>query len=576
MAIPSRIRARIHDSAISRVTRAYDAGLASIFAELLQNSRRAGATRVHISLSPADHHHIVTVADDGAGIQDPAVLLSFGENGWDRATVQREDAAGMGTLSLARRTSTVSSRPRFPDSRNEPGWSVTLAPDHFLGHQDADVTPDSRAPFPHGTSITFPAPESPTAIRTAAEAAAFHYPLPVRFRDITAAVPVETTLPAQSFLQGAACTEGWNGIVFGVFHDRPRAYRKPDLNFFGLGIHVALPDVETVHGATWTVRADVHDCPDLELVLPAREKPVENDFLQDMREAARTAIYRAMSSHPSPRPTYRDWSRARASGIELAPPTALLQPWRPSVADSDDWREQPRFAPPGDTALLVAFDPEAPDAQTLWRAADRNGIAPRLFEPDARLEGYGWYDRLARITAIDTQITTADAGIRLKDWPGPERDPSGAIPLPPRPQAIALNLTIRSPAAPADHLVLPADLAFAGEPWSWVSDAMPLVTAESPLAPHQLADLIQAAFFAPSDDSEADSYVTQLDRFRESALHLSTRLLLSDEEASRTTIAEAVHRELIWLAPADRTITITIRRPEVTVAIADRDAESDA
>ena len=575
MAIPSRIRARIHDSAISRVTRAYDAGLASIFAELLQNSRRAAATRVHISLSPADHHYIVTVADDGAGIHDPAVLLSFGENGWDRATVQREDAAGMGMLSLARRTSTVSSRPRSPDSRNEPGWSVTLAPDHFLGEDDADVTPDSRAPFPHGTSITFPAPESPTAIRTAAETAAYHYPLPVLFQDQTDPASTETTLPAQSFLEGATYTEGWNGIVFGVFHDRPRAYRKPDLNFFGLGIHVALPDVETVHGATWTVRADVHDCPDLELVLPARERPVENDFLQDMREAARIAIYRAMSNHPSPRPTYRDWSRARTSGIELTPPTALLQPSRPSVADSDDWREQPRFAPPGDTALLVAFDPEAPDAQTLWRAADLNGIAPRLFEPDARLEGYGWYDRLDRIAAIDTQLVTADTPVRLEDWPRPERDPSGANPLPPRPRAIALNLAVHSPAAPADDLVLPADLAFAGEPWSWVSDTIPLVTAESALEPHQLADLIQAAFFSPSDDSEADSYITQLDRFRESALHLSTRLLLSDEEACRTTIAETVRRELTWLAPADRTVTITIRRPEVTVAITDRDTENE-
>ena len=36
----------------------------------------------------------VTIADDGSGIADPAVLLSFGENGWSDDLVRREDAAG--------------------------------------------------------------------------------------------------------------------------------------------------------------------------------------------------------------------------------------------------------------------------------------------------------------------------------------------------------------------------------------------------------------------------------------------------------------------------------------------------
>ena len=45
------IRARIHESAVKRVTRIYAATLADIFAETLQNSRRAGAARVRISVS---------------------------------------------------------------------------------------------------------------------------------------------------------------------------------------------------------------------------------------------------------------------------------------------------------------------------------------------------------------------------------------------------------------------------------------------------------------------------------------------------------------------------------------------
>ena len=68
---------------------------------------------------------------------------------------------------------------------------------------------------------------------------------------------------------------------------------------------------------------------------------------------------------------------------------------------------------------------------------------------------------------------------------------------------------------------------------------------------------------------DADSYETQRDRFEEEALHLSTRLILSDEEACKTSIAEAARRELIWLAPRGRTVDIRIRRPDVTVTLAE-------
>ena len=61
------IRARIHDSAIRRVTRTFAASLADAFTELLQNSRRAGATRVRVALAGSDADLAVTVTDDGAG-----------------------------------------------------------------------------------------------------------------------------------------------------------------------------------------------------------------------------------------------------------------------------------------------------------------------------------------------------------------------------------------------------------------------------------------------------------------------------------------------------------------------------
>ena len=118
------IRARIHESAIKRVTRMFAATLADAFTEILQNARRAGARRVHVAVADSEGNTAVTVTDDGAGIADAGVLLSFAENGWSEDLVAAEDAAGMGMLSLARRGCTVSSRPRNADGEPRVGGFV--------------------------------------------------------------------------------------------------------------------------------------------------------------------------------------------------------------------------------------------------------------------------------------------------------------------------------------------------------------------------------------------------------------------------------------------------------------------
>ena len=195
--LPERIRARVHDGALSRVTRMYAAGLADVFTETLQNSRRAGATRVSVTIDASEDAPgalSVTVTDDGAGIADPAVLLSFGENGWSEDLVRREDAAGMGFLSLARRGCTVASRPRAASSETAPAWRVDLTPSHFLGEEEAAIVFDEGAPRPHGTAVRFDADEAREAIRRALENAARHYPLPVTLDG--------ESLPRRAFLDG--------------------------------------------------------------------------------------------------------------------------------------------------------------------------------------------------------------------------------------------------------------------------------------------------------------------------------------------------------------------------------------
>ena len=556
---PGRIRARIHEGALHRVTRMYTARLADVFTEALQNSRRAGATYVRVTIEEASGAQAVTITDDGAGIADPAVLLSFGENGWSQELVRREDAAGMGFLSLARRGCTVASR-----TPSGAGWRVDLTPAHFRGEAEADVLSGADAPEPHGTSVSFRTEENREVIRRALENAARHYPLPVALDG--------GSLPRRDFLENAVHTEAWRGLSFGVFANRSRYRDEPDLNFHGLVLPVRLPTVHPVDGPAWSVRAEVANCPELELVLPARKEAVETPFLEDMREAARTAIYRAMAmAETAPVIAFEEWRRARSAGVELPEPSPALRPWRPPVADIDNWLAGPAPEPLPADALLMDTALGPPEAQALWRAAERGGTAPRLFESDRRFEGYAWYDALPRVKDVRTDVALGGEARPLEDFQTPPDRSGPSTEPPPRPDAIRMRLDVEGPESTSETVTLDADLVFAGEAWAWLADVEPLVMAGSAIEPAELADVLRDAWFSPSDESDADSWDTQRARFEEEALHLAIGLLCSEEEALRRTIACAVRRELFWLIPKDRAVTITVRGGAVGVDLAEEE-----
>ena len=353
------IRARVGDSAIDKVTRLFSAGLADIFTETLQNSRRGGANRVAATIEQDGDSTRVTLIDDGVGIADPAVLLTFGESNWKAGIAEAEDPAGFGLLALSRRGCML--RWRVPGGDPSPGYRLVLEPAHFLGRDAAHVVPDDSAPWPHGTAVTFEASEAPHAVRAFLETAARHYPLPVTIGD--------ETVERRAFLDGALHAEPWKGLVFGVFKDSHAGYRIPDINFHGLTLPVRLPQIDTVEGGVWSARADIDSCPDLELVLPARKEAVETPFLEEMREAARLAVYRAMAqADPAPRLAWTDWHKAKEAGIEMPEPPAELRPWRPAIADTDYWDERSAFTAVGSDTLVMQADPEPPEAQALHRA----------------------------------------------------------------------------------------------------------------------------------------------------------------------------------------------------------------
>ena len=559
--IARTITARVHDNAIARVPKLFTDSLAAIFTELLQNARRAEATRLYINTGttpritpPNPAAHCITVADDGTGIADPAILLSFGETGWDNATATREDAAGMGIAALARRGCTVHSA-----SRTTPAWRVTLTPAHFLGRESAPVHLTSTTgtqPYPNGTEITFAAPEDLPAITKALTSAARYYPLPVYLNG--------EQLVRHAFLHDAIHTETWQGATFGVFTHHYPYTNTPDLNFHGLCLNARLPRVDTIAGHTWTVRADVQDCPQLELVLPARNEPVETPFLDNLRCAARAAIYRAIATaNPAPRMAYTDVQKAWALAITLPFPPHELPRWQPEAAHDHHWHHTAAvYHPTGAEPLLMTAELEPHDAQTFHRAAVRAGIADRLLEPRTPFDGFRWYGNIPRIRQITARITTAGITRSLLTITR-----TGAQHVSPtaRPDAISLHVLIEHPNGTYESFDLPADVVFAAEPYAHPGEITPLVTTDSDITPPQLTGLLNTAFFTPSDDCDADSWSTQEERFNDEALALALTTLVSKAEAHRQTLIDAVHREITWRLGPGEDLQITIRNRQISI-----------
>ena len=121
------VRARIHPRALDHMSRYFDATASSVYVELIQNARRAGASHVDNVADSADEDASdatldATVQDNGPGIDDPRVLLSFGESDWDgdeatRAAISRAGLAG-GPLAHAEGPSRGHRRARRPHRRH--------------------------------------------------------------------------------------------------------------------------------------------------------------------------------------------------------------------------------------------------------------------------------------------------------------------------------------------------------------------------------------------------------------------------------------------------------------------------
>lgn len=527
---PDTFRVGINPRLLEKARNFFNASLTDILNELLQNARRAGATRVTITFNPTTM--TMTVEDNGSGIFRHGVTIDLGGSGWDGAMQTSEDPAGCGLFSLASRTCLIESR----------GVKIPLDERKFCGQEDVAIEQGADIP---GTRLSFPLTEQEVrSYRAIAQSCALYYPLPVLVDG--------TELPRQPFLKDSLHQYLWAGLTLGVVEH----HWKTQINFHGLVIDTHFPKVEWHWKRTLTVWIDVSDCPDLQLVLPARKEVVRNQFFENLKTECHQAIYQYIAlqcgngiPHQLP---YQDWLRAKELGIELPEAARTLSAYVPRTANPDDWESEEEVSVAERTIVFDA-DLEPPDAQAFWRGFENAGLPYHLVATWDKYQGYSWYNKLPTLSEVTFQIQLGERTLT----PEEAATEAGQV----RPDEIVVTATIAHSDGTSETISFTTDIAFYVEDlfyWSDMECVTLFVTKGSTIEVECLVELLKQSFFYPSDDSSSDSWTTQEEDFTEEATSRAHKILSCEEVARQERIRLVVDRHLRWLLPRDRETAIRV------------------
>jgi hypothetical protein len=325
---------------------------------------------------------------------------------------------------------------------------------------------------------------------------------------------------------------------------------KNQINFHGLVIHTHLPKVEWRWNRTLTVWIDVIDCPDLQLVLPARKEVVRNQFFENLKTECHQAIYQYIAlqcgngiPHQLP---YQDWLRAKELGIELPEAARTLSAYVPRTANPDDW-ESAEEVSVAERTIVFDADLEPPDAQAFWRGFENAGLPYCLVAAWDKYRGYSWYEQLPKLSDVTFQIQIGDRTLT------PEKAATEAGQV--RPDGILITATIVHSDGTSEIISFTTDVAFYDEEvfyWSDMECVTLFVTKDSTIEVESLVELLKQSFFYPSDHSSSDSWTTQEEDFREEATSRAHKILSGEETARQERIRLVVERHLRWLLPRER------------------------
>ncbi len=492
------IRGAVNAGLLAKADRLFLNSDDSIFVELLQNARRAGANTIHVSIDdiPGKNDQArVVVSDNGKGIEDLQNLLTLGSSGWTSDTQEREDPAGMGFFSLCRSEVTVESGHQ----------RVMISPAVFLGQAGAQI--EFADEFVQGTRIAFTRNSTSKQLLAALQRVAEFCPLEVCIG--------ETVLERHDFLEGALHREWIDGIEVGFsnqFRWRHHQYssQEPNWNFYGALVYHAFDSIPGLLGYTTDgsptrlyARFNVLETARIKLQLPDRRGVIQDEFLAAFEQKAIAAAYRCFRNHKEHLLPFRYWKQAQELGVDLPEAAPILTCWHARPVDEN---EAHMFGIPeerrvNDCSTVILIDRDLPNAHTLEGALHSGAtLDGEPFEDKHDFAGYSWYDALPKVTEIKVFID----GQSEEQW-------KSSI----RPKRIDLELTIERTGRPSSTVRLPAtihvwpdfgELDFvAVEASPWDNDEL--------AGPFCVVEFLMWATFSSSDDS--DLWETQRDDYLE-------------------------------------------------------------
>jgi hypothetical protein len=494
------ITAKVHQGILAKADRLFRNDDAGVWVELLQNARRASATRVDISIDDNQSRPgtcTITIHDSGIGISDFQALLSLGGSGWDGDTQTKEDPAGMGFFALCRSDVQLHSG----------NHSVHLSPDVFLGKDAAEIVETSDTI--QGTRICFTRDSSKAALISSLQQVSEFCPLGV-FLD-------GAQLPQRDFLEGALYREVIDGIEVGFatsFTHGWSTYHDKNWNFYGARIDYAVASIDgffppgQASPASLYARFNVLETSRMKLQLPDRRAIIEDEFLKSFLRKARAAAYRFFEKQERHTLPFKSWREAKELGIVLPESACLLYTWHASPPDDGleplfDYPER-KLLSDCNGIMLVAND--VPNEHTIEGALNSGAsLLTPLYKEEPQFAGYSWYDALPKITDSEVLID----GTPFEQWRKSSQE---------RPERIHLELTVEDQAGSSHEIRLPVLIhvesscdecefvAVRQSPWD--NDDM--------AGPFSVLDfLVNATFLASDDWGEADSWETQHDAYEE-------------------------------------------------------------
>lgn len=294
------IQACVNQRLLTKADRLFTGTLDGRIIELLQNARRAGATKVTIT----NDGGWVTVRDNGQGIMDFAKLLDLGGSGWDDSCEKSEDPAGVGIFCLAPRELTIRSKGKMATITKD-GWTSTpteviadpkpVRKGTILRFQDEpweSSKVDINAVF-SGMQVTVDGKRCPKLPFVSENAT--HYP------ELGCRIEVRESSELNQW-HNACRRERWNGNS-GIlnFHGQFVTFDHHPVSDRGLHYLVDLTGEPT----------------DIRLMLPARTRLVENEAYKKLLAAIELAAYRYIESKGEHTLPYKEFLRAKELGISL-------------------------------------------------------------------------------------------------------------------------------------------------------------------------------------------------------------------------------------------------------------------